>query len=90
MRKEMCKDCLCNSCMGNAEDYADGTCRECEQCEIEERNKQLLSCKFYESDNDPSSLLIDNSEPGKPTYDEVYYEEHEDEELEDKYLNSMW
>ena len=57
MRKDMCKDCLCNSCMQNAEDYADGMCRECEQCEIDERDKALCSCKYYESDNDPSSLM---------------------------------
>lgn len=36
VRKDMCKDCLCNSCMQNAEDYADGMCRE---CELEERDK---------------------------------------------------
>lgn len=38
----MCKDCLCNSCMQNAEDYADGMCRECEQCEIAERDKDIM------------------------------------------------
>lgn len=57
MRKEMCKQCLCNSCMQNAEDYADGMCRECEQCEIDEREEELYNCKYYENDNDSSGLI---------------------------------
>ena len=57
MRNDMCKDCLCNTCMQNAEDYAEGMCRECEQCEIDERDNALFSCKYYESDNDHSSLI---------------------------------
>lgn len=54
----MCKDCLCNSCMQNAEDYADGMCRVCENCENEGINNTWTNCKNYESDNDPSGLII--------------------------------
>lgn len=88
--KETCKKCLCNTCSQNAENYADGMCRECEQCEIEERSCALLICKYYESDSDKREGSVNIDEPGRPSYDEAYYEDHEDEELEDKYLNSMW
>ena len=57
LRNELCKSCLCNSCMNNAEDYADGMCRECENCEIEGINNTWTNCKQYESDNDPSNLM---------------------------------
>lgn len=90
LRNELCKSCLCNSCMNNAEDYADGMCRECENCENEGINHVWTGCKHYESDNNQSSLVFSDKEPGRPTYDEAYYEEHDDKYLEDKYLNSMW
>lgn len=56
MRKEICDKCLCNSCMNNAEDYADGSCRDCEQCEIEGYIVKD-TCSYYLSDDDPSGLI---------------------------------
>ena len=57
MRKKKCKGCLCKSCMQNAEDYADGMCRECEQCVIDERDEGLGYCKYYTNDDDPSGFI---------------------------------
>lgn len=56
MRVKECENCKCNSCMNNAEDYADGGCRDCEQCEIEGYIVKH-DCQHYESDDDPSGLM---------------------------------
>lgn len=86
--KEKCDKCLCSSCSQNAENFVDGLCRECETCK-EDGNRVIENgCSYYTNDNDPRSLLCSNEEPGRPAYDEAYYEEHED--LEDKYTNAMW
>ena len=56
MRVKQCETCKCNSCMGNAEDYADGMCRTCEDCDIDGHIFKE-SCEYYESDDDPRGLI---------------------------------
>lgn len=57
VRKDRCKDCLCNSCMQNAEDYADGMCRECECCREDGMIDEAQMCRDYESDDNPINLM---------------------------------
>lgn len=59
MRCKLCETCLCNSCLNNAEDYADGSCRDCEQCEIEHFSwhRDGAGCSYYVYDSDMHQFL---------------------------------
>lgn len=59
MRCNLCKTCLCESCLNNAETYTDGLCRDCEQCEIEDFSwhKDGVGCSYYSNDSDINRFL---------------------------------
>ena len=52
MDNEKCLNCSCQSCLNNAELYADGCCRDCEQCRLEYYTwyKDGVGCSYFESD----------------------------------------
>ncbi|WP_053983412.1 hypothetical protein [Niameybacter massiliensis] len=47
-KKGPCNDCLCTTCYHNAENHADGMCRECECCREDRCNLISGECKGYE------------------------------------------
>ena len=57
MRGKVCETCLCDSCLNNAEDYADGCCRDCEQCELEDFSWRKNQCTHYLNDSDINNVL---------------------------------
>lgn len=50
MKSPKCEKCLCRKCVYNAEDYADGMCLNCENCEgnnFKYKVNRLDRCLMY-------------------------------------------
>lgn len=51
MKDQKCEKCMCRKCLENAEDYADGMCRNCECCaenDFKFRVKKPQDCDMWE------------------------------------------
>lgn len=51
MRNEACENCRCRICLENAENHADGMCRNCEACldnGFKFKVKKVQDCDMWE------------------------------------------
>lgn len=54
MKDSKCEKCMCRKCLENAEDNADGMCRNCECCaenNFKYRVAKPQDCEMWEADN---------------------------------------